>query len=84
MLQLAQAKFVHEFHQSNIFKDNIQRHNPIIKALLYRKTDTFITLEANQRNVKFLTAMSNEAIPGISKNNAVTKIVHQVDLPIPS
>ena len=27
--------------------------------------------------------MSNEAIPGISKNNAVTKVVNSVSLPIP-
>lgn len=45
MLQLAQAQCVHEFHQSNVFKDQIQRHNPIIKAILYRKTDTYLTLE---------------------------------------
>ena len=82
MLQKAQAQCINEFHQSNIFKDTMVRHNPIIKAIIYRWTDTFITLQENHRSVKFVTAMSNEAIPGISKNHAVTKVDQKVSLPI--
>ena len=83
-LQLAQAQSVHEFYQSNIFKDKIIRLNPIIKAILYRRTDTFITLEEKKRCVKFISAMSNEAIPGIAKSHAVTKVTQSVKLPIPN
>ena len=45
MLQVARSQIYQEFHPSSTFKDTLVRNSPIIDAVLYHGTDTFITLE---------------------------------------
>ena len=53
-----------------------------MKAILYHGTDTFITQEQKTKSVKLLTAMSNQAIPGLqSSTKQLTKVVQKVKLP---
>lgn len=52
-------------------------------ALLYQATDTFITLEAKAKHVKFLSAMSNQAIPGLSNHHEMSiKMTQKIALPV--
>ena len=52
-------------------------------AILYHGTDTFITLESHAKCVKFLSAMSNQAIPGLSASTGqLTKVTQTVRLPL--
>ena len=49
MLQLARSQIYQPFQLSNTFKDKLVRNSPIVKAILYHGTDTFITQEAKTK-----------------------------------
>ena len=66
MLMVARSQIYKNFMLSTTFKDKLVRNTPIVTSLLFQDTDTFITLEAKAKHVKFLTALSNQAIPGLS------------------
>lgn len=82
MLQVARSQIFQKFNLSSTFKDRLVRNTAIVSAILYHATDSFITLEHQARSVKFISAMSNQAIPGIaSKTRQTTKVNEQIHLP---
>ena len=83
MLQVARSQIYQKFALSSTFKDRLVRNTAITKAILYHQTDTFITLEHQAKSVKFVTAMSNQAIPSLaSKTRQSAKVKETIHLPI--
>ena len=65
-----------------VFQDRITRNQPIVKSLINMKTDSFLTLENRSKKIKILTAMSNQAIQGISTNMTThTEVVETIQPP---
>ena len=85
LLHKAQAQKHLQFNESNVLIDTINRNTPIQKALVYKKIDAVIILETNKRSINLLSAMSNQAIPGISSGTSqANKLIQTIELPLPN